>query len=88
MIQFKVCFGLFRSNLIGEEFMWDYSCRNSSGFSRGFPFVGRHQPAAYHFGCKSNRKKHNGKTNREKREEKHGFRLPACSHENTKSRFP
>ena len=21
MIQFKVCFGLFRSNLIGEEFM-------------------------------------------------------------------
>jgi len=23
MIQFKVCFGLFRSNLIGEEFMWD-----------------------------------------------------------------
>ena len=25
MIQFKVCFGLFRSNLIGEEFMWKSS---------------------------------------------------------------
>lgn len=24
MIQFKVCFGLFRSNLIGEESMWKY----------------------------------------------------------------
>jgi len=24
MIQFKVCFGLFRSNLIGEEFMGNY----------------------------------------------------------------
>lgn len=23
MIQFKVCFGLFRSNLIGEEFIGD-----------------------------------------------------------------
>jgi len=29
-------------------FEGDYSCRNSSGLSLGFPRTGKHRPAGYH----------------------------------------